>query len=508
VVFRSLAGAALAALCGACEIGSSWADAPKRELAPAVLFVRLPVPPTAAASLVVPQLLAAPERARDGSEARPFSSLREALRLAPSGALLKVEEGIWREAIEITRPVVLMGRGPGRTRIAPPEGTRLAVAVRGADRVEFYGLAIEGAQVGVQITGGAGHRLENVELRDFTEAALIGQKAELVLSSSRVLAVAGGRLGHGIQLIAGSLEARRLVMIEAGRRAIVLQGARGRLEDLEVSGSKVGAVQAIDGADVQVLRGEFEGQGGASLYAGGARLSVEGAHVRHNEYGIIAARGAELSVIGSEVTDYRVAGLALVNSHGTVQHTMIARGGTESGISISFADGKDPVLLVDNRIKDPGPIGVHITQSSVTARGNIITGARPDREKDMGDAFYAVESKLVLDGNVMRGNAGSGVSAVRCNLQLADNGFIGNGRSGVLLLDRSRGTATGNLFQRNARAGVEVGEQARATLARNRFDANPRLDIDTGCGKGLSGTAELAAGNTFATPVRRRVCVE
>jgi len=51
-------------------------------------------------------------------------------------------------------------------------------------------------------------------------------------------------------------------------------------------------------------------------------------------------------------------------------------------------------------------------------------------------------------------------------------------------------------------------EFARATLRRNRFDANPRLDIDTGCGKGLTGTAELAAGNTFATPVRRRVCVE
>jgi hypothetical protein len=374
--------------------------------------------------------------------------------------------------------------------------------------VEFHGLAIEGAQVGVQIAGGAGYRLENVELRDFAEAALIGQKAELVVNSSRVLDVSAGRLGHGIQLIGGSLEARRLVMIQAGRRAIVLQGARGRLEDLEVSGSRMGAVQALDGADVHVLRGEFEGQGGASLYAGRARLSVEGAHVRHDEYGIIAARGAELSVIGGEITDYRVAGVALINSHGSVQHALIARGGTESGISITQADGHDPVLLVDNRIQDPGTMGVHITQSSVTARGNTITGARPDREKDMGDAFYAIESKLVVEDNVMRGNAGSGVATLRSTVQLAGNGFIGNGRAGILLLDRSKGTATGNLFQRNALAGVEVGELARATLARNRFDANPNLDIDTGCGKGLTGTAELAAGNTFATPIRRRACME
>jgi hypothetical protein len=297
-------------------------------------------------------------------------------------------------------------------------------------------------------------------------------------------------------------------MNNAGRRAVVLTGARGQLEDPDVRGSRVAAVQVLDGADVHVLRGEFAGQGGASLSAGAARLFGEGAHVRHDEYGIIAARGAALTVTGGEFTDYHVAGVALVNAHGTIQHALIARGGTESAISITMADGKEPVLLIDNRIQDPGTMGVHITQSSVTARGNTITGARPDRQQDMGDALYAVDAKLVIQDNVMRGNAGSGIATVRSNVQLDRNGFIGNGRAGVLLLDRSRGSATGNLFQRNALAAVEVGEQARATLARNRFDANPVLDIDTGCGKGLTGTAELTAGNTFATPVRRRACVE
>jgi hypothetical protein len=151
---------------------------------------------------------------------------------------------------------------------------------------------------------------------------------------------------------------------------------------------------------------------------------------------------------------------------------------------------------------------VHITGSSVTARGNTITGARVDREKDMGDAFFAIESQLVLEQNVMRGNAGSGIATMRSSAQIDGNGFIGNGRAGLLLLDRSRGTATGNLFQRNALAAVEVGEQARARLVRNRFDGNPRLDIDTGCGKGSAGTADLKFGNTFAAPVRRRACVE
>ena len=108
----------------------------------------------------------------------------------------------------------------------------------------------------------------------------------------------------------------------------------------------------------------------------------------------------------------------------------------------------------------------------------------------------------------MRGNAGSGIASLRSTVQLTGNGFIGNGRAGLLMLDGSKGTVTGNLFQHNALAAVEVGEQARARLVKNRFDANPRLDIDTGCGQGLAGTADLEAGNTFTTPVRRRVCVQ
>ena len=59
---------------------------------------------------------------------------------------------------------------------------------------------------------------------------------------------------------------------------------------------------------------------------------------------------------------------------------------------------KRALMLADNRIRDPGTMGVHVTESSVTARGNAITGARLDREKDMGDAFYAIEAGVEAPG--------------------------------------------------------------------------------------------------------------
>jgi hypothetical protein len=487
------AALALCALCAACELAGVWADE-RREIAPVVLFVRLPLTGEA------------PQGPPDGSAARPFHSLSAALAGAPDGALLRIGEGIYREALLITRSVVLLGKGAGRTRIVAPDAAAAAVEVRGAEHVQIYGISMEGAAACAAFFGGA-HRLQKVELRGCSQAGLLGRGARIDLLSSAISDVSGGREGRGIDVDGGSLDARHVLMRSAGRRAVVLRRARGLLEDVEVQGSSLSAVQATDGAEARVVRGTFEGHGGAALYAGGSRLAVEGARVRRGEYAVLGFRGAELTVIGGELTDYAVAGVAMVNSHGSVERVTIARGGTDAAVSITRADGKKPVLLLDNRISTPGTMGVHVTESSVTARGNSITGAKLDAEKDMGDAFYAVDSRLVIEQNVMRGNAGSGVAAIRSQVRLSDNGFIENGRAGVLLMDGSRGSATGNTFDRNVKAGVELAEQSRATLAQNRFGGSGRLDIDAGCGEGLAGNAEIGSGNlALAGQLRQRDC--
>jgi parallel beta helix pectate lyase-like protein len=468
----------------------------KREQGPAVLFVRAPVATDAG------------QAPPDGSEARPFRSLRAALAAAPAGAILRIDEGVFGENLTIARAVILMGRGAGRTRIVAADPRHTVLEVRGADRVEIYGVSIESAAVCAAFAGGA-HRLQRIELHACAQAGLVGRGAQIELISSVISDVSGGREGRGIDLEGGSLEARKVFLHGAGRRGVVLSGAQGVLEDVEVRSSGLSALQATSGAEVRVIRGIYDGLGGAALYAGGSRLSVEGARVQRVEYGVLGFRGAVLRVQGGELTDYAVAGVAMVNSFGSVENVTIARGGTEAAISITRANGTRPVLLLDNRISHPGPMGVHVTESSVTARGNTITGARLDAEKDMGDAFYAVDSRLVIEQNVMRGNAGSGVAAVRTQVRLSGNGFIENGRAGVLLLDGSKGSATGNTFARNAKAGVELGEQSRATLTHNRFGGSATLDVDAWCGKGLAGTAEIGEGNLALEGVlRQRSCGE
>ncbi|TMB22014.1 MAG: hypothetical protein E6J65_15040, partial [Deltaproteobacteria bacterium] len=111
---------AVAALSAACELIGAWADE-KREIPAEVLFVRHPSPADASGTLPP-----------DGSEARPYPSLHDALAAAPAGALVRVDDGTYREAVVIRRPIVLIGRGPGRTRIVAPDGAAPALEVRGA----------------------------------------------------------------------------------------------------------------------------------------------------------------------------------------------------------------------------------------------------------------------------------------------------------------------------------------------------------------------------------------
>ena len=451
-------------------------------------------------------LLRPPSASPDGSAARPFATISEALGVAPAGAILRVGEGVWRERIVLVRPVTLVGRGEGRTRIIPPPSNVAAIEAHRLDRVELRGLSVEGARIGVLISEGIGHRIENVELRDCAEAGLRARDAWIAVSNVVIADVGAGSSGVGVEFERGSIEARRMTLARAGRRAFLLHAARGLLIDVEVRDAGLSAVQVTDGADVRVVGGVFERSAGSALYAGGARLRVEAARILHDEFAVTANRGAEVVVSGGELTDYSVAGVAFLNAGGSVEKALIARGGTDAGISITRSGKQSPVRLVDNRLQDPGPMGVHITESVVNASGNSITGARLDAEMDMGDGIYVQDSELTLEGNVLRRNAGSGVAALRSKARLSENAFIANGRAGVLLLEESQGTATRNLFARNAQSGVEVGERASASLVENRFGGNEKFDVDLGCGRGLAGTARVGQGNTFETAMRTRSC--
>ncbi|HWE22692.1 MAG TPA: right-handed parallel beta-helix repeat-containing protein, partial [Myxococcales bacterium] len=232
---------------------------------------------------------------------------------------------------------------------------------------------------------------------------------------------------------------------------------------------------------------------------GPAKLTVRRTSVSHAEYAVVGFRGARIELRDSEFSDTRVASVGLVRAQGLLDHCVLARGGTDAAIAITETTGV--VRLTGNRIVQPGPTGVHVTHASVVAADNSIVGASLDRERDMGDAIYAVDSDLTLVRDELRENAGSGVTIVRSRVRLRDNRFVGNARAGLVLLDRSSASAQQNLFERNAGPGVQVAERSAATLFGNRFRENAAYHVEAVCEGG--GTVDIGAGNSFAGAAQR-----
>jgi hypothetical protein len=439
----------------------------------------------------------------DGSGGKPFPTIAEAVRAAPVGALLRIAAGTYAESLVLDKAVVLAGAGAARTRLVGPAGTGAPVVrVRGAARVELRDLALEDAPGGVDVDGGA-VRMERVVIRGVAGWAVVARDAEVAFLDGQVLDVQGGKKGVAVGIDGGSLEMRRSVLRRSGRRGIEIRRGRGLLDAVEVTDSSLAAVQVLDGAEVTIEGGRFERIGGAALYAGAAKLVVKRAWVSKAEYGAMGFRGAELELRDSEFSDTRVASVGLVRAHGLIDHCVLARGGSDAAVAITNASGT--VRLLANRIVQPGPLGVHVTQATVIATDNSITGASLDREGDMGDGIYALDADLSLERNDLRANAGSGITTTRSRVRLMRNRFTSNGRAGLVLLDRSSASANHNRFEGNRGPGVQVGELSAATLLGNRFSGNDAYDVDPICGGG--GSVDVRGGNAFLGPAQpRRSC--
>ena len=451
---------------------------------PPVLFVSPSVLPAALNPAV-----------RDGSRAHPYATIADALRAAPDGAEVHLAAGDHVERLAIVRAVTLVGEGAGLTRIVSPSPTGSVIALLGAGRLGLRGLTVEGGEIGVDVEGARNVTLHDVALRNQRLTGLKARDAGLELDGCEIVDLQGGQTGTGVELHGGSLELRDSVFRRAGRRAVVVRASRATLTGIDVEGSSLSALQATDGSEVTVTGGRFAWNGGAALYAGGSKLRVVGARLENNEMGIVGFRGARLDVEAAQIYDHTVAGIALTGGSGRIRNSTLARGGSDAAIAVAECAS---LLLEDNTIFDPGNVGVHLSRTKATLHGNDIRGAHLDRQRDFGDGVYALESQLILTGNVLHGNAGSGLAMTRSKARLQRNDVLGNDRAGGLFFERSVIDADDNLFDGNKGPGVEVSERSVITLRRNRFGHSASPAIQDFCGDaGRRGKVELAEGNSF-----------
>lgn len=157
----------------------------------------------------------------DGSEAKPYPSIQQAIDGAADGAVIAVAAGTYTGEIVIDHPVAVRGRCPSLVAVAPKGSTQSAVLVwSAANGAELSGVAVTSDAIGVAVSGALDVKLSKLWIHDTKGRGLVVQDslgdATVTLDSSLVEAV--GNVGALVAGAALSIDASvvRGVTTDAG----------------------------------------------------------------------------------------------------------------------------------------------------------------------------------------------------------------------------------------------------------------------------------------------------
>jgi hypothetical protein len=102
----------------------------------------------------------------DGSAAKPWNTIQEAVDAATPGAVVAIASGSYVESVHIdSKPVRIWGRCPGAVEIDSPSGPAIDVSP-GVVGVEVHDVGITGSSSGVEIGASASALLDRVHVHD------------------------------------------------------------------------------------------------------------------------------------------------------------------------------------------------------------------------------------------------------------------------------------------------------------------------------------------------------
>ena len=360
-----------------------------------------------------------------GTLARPYASLMQAASAAPTGAVLALAKGTYREAVIFPRKdLTIIGACVEDTILAAPTpSTRLAIVGAGAGRFEFRRVTFTGASPAVTAVDTAVLDLEDVLIERASFAA--------------IYALVGGHItGRRVvvddtQLVGGF---GRAIMAEQGG-VVSLTGAiiRGHHEIAAMS-IDPGSSITLEDARVTGSRPSPAGEYGRALdVEQGARLVLTRVLVDDNaEYGVFCAGSEAVATLTDVVIrdmqlDARGASGRGVHAQtgGAIRATrLLIDGAHEIGAHATAAADPpgDALTLDDVVIRNVAPNAAGIGGRALQAQwGAVVTGHRI-YVSDAAEAgvFVAAEgTRAVIDDlNVvdMRGDAtgarGQGISVV------------------------------------------------------------------------------------------------
>ena len=330
-------------------------------------------------------------------------------------------------------------------------------------------MRIAGAGItGLSIQGGATVVAEDVEVSEAGSAIFVSDGG-LVLSDSRLERARE----VGLLASAGSdvvLLDSTLFDCDNGLVSILGEGATARLTGNVIRGSEAGSCVAVASAG-----GRVEVETNTISDCGGAGISVLDSHdvqVADNEvfdvYGVepfadlaegISAVRSTLQVTRNEVHDVDGAGVAFLNSGGTVADNIV-RGAGDAGVRV-VERGRERVDIDGNEVTTARIAGIVVLTADVSVVDNTVTAVALDPAEGLGEGvFFGAGADVAVRGNVIRGAEGNG----------------------ILFLDGARGTIDGNDIAGST--GYGILELCPDSLAANDVEVGENALRDNAAGPG------------------------
>jgi hypothetical protein len=457
----------------------------------------------------------------NGTAAKPWTTIQQAVDAATTGALIAVAEGMYPEAVVVGgKAVAIEGRCPALVEIAGPEAVPAVPAVLigpGADGTSVRRIAVSGADRGIQVDGATDVNVEAVWIHDTHKSGMV------VLDD---LGDSGARLAASLvertERTAVSAFGSQLQVTDS-----VLRDVLPRQPDLILGYGVFAQIGDVSGAPaiVSLSRSIVERCHEEGVRATGAEVTLDGVLVRDvspSAADDLYGRGVNAFVLGGVIprvtvrrsvieqtfeAGINVAGGDLLVEHSVVRDTRAqkAEGLTGYGVAVHPDAESDQtsgaVELRWSLVENTEGVGLLVTAPAATLEGLVVRGGTPgpygdggrgidvqrDRDQPRFESTATVRG-IVLSDNAELGlvviDASAAVSAVKVTGTLANAlGIFGDGVAVVSQYAPASASLERLLVEDNVRAGV-TSFGATIAMKHTTLECNP-IDLD---GEELGGS--------------------
>jgi hypothetical protein len=379
-----------------------------------------------------------------------YARIGDALAAAPAGSVVAVDRGTYRESLNVTRAVRIVGRCAGEVTLeATAAGTGINVAAAG---VFVSGMTLRGQTPGILVRSGS-LDLEDAILEDQNSMAVDGGPGTRIrIARSVVRRVVPFRdfVTGGIGTYDGVLEIQDSVIQKAAYSGVVANGSRARV--------------SLRGVVIRDGEHDDNGMGGS---------------------GLTLAEGAQATVIRSWLHGNRRAGyLGFRKTVGTIEDSVVdgtrprgrVSGRETHGEGVTVGDGAEITIERSTIARNEG-IGLRaLLGSQITIRDSVVRDQRAEAGGDLGAGAYVHrESRLAAQRTAFVENRraaveihDAGSEIVLEDSLLAATGSSLDGKQGLgLYVSEGRGQMSGTAIVGNRHTGIYLWEATAMEIERS-----------------------------------------